>query len=507
MRQTATALLLLLTATLMSCGHRESDEDITIAGEEDEFDAKLPEPPPVVEAAHSPTVAVWLNQGEGMRYVWIEPGTFMLGCSPGDTNCYDDEKPARQVTIPEGFWMAQTPVTQWSYEWITRVNLSHHRPRNRPFLPVERVTWDEAASYCKQIGGRLPTQEEWEYAARGGTTRLRYGDLDTIAWYEGNSSRASHEVGQKQPNPFGLYDMLGNVAAWTADWYNDDRAIPFNGSGLLHNRWREVRGAAWGESAADVRVSIRNAHTPGTRSSAIGIRCVANFPNAPHNVLSTEPEPQPTGTSRVNAKNGLTYVWIGRGKFTMGCSPADADCAGDEKPPQEVIVPKGFWMGKTVVTQAAYQRITGRNPVVVFSTGPNLPVVNVTWDEAASYCRKTGGRLPTEAEWEYAARGGTATPRYGELDAIAWHEQNSGRKMQKVGQKQPNAYGLYDMLGNVEQWTADLYDAHWFHESGTTQRTVRGGSVFSGPKFVRVSVRSGRNPDDWPDVGFRCVEE
>ncbi|MGA2963830.1 MAG: SUMF1/EgtB/PvdO family nonheme iron enzyme [Candidatus Korobacteraceae bacterium] len=93
----------------------------------------------------------------------------------------------------------------------------------------------------------------------------------------------------------------------------------------------------------------------------------------------------------------------------------------------------------------------------------------------------------TEAEWEYAARGGTATPRYGELDAIAWHEANSGRKMQNVGQKQPNAYGLYDMLGNVEQWTADLYDARWYHEAGTTKRTVRGGSVSSEPKFVRAS--------------------
>jgi formylglycine-generating enzyme required for sulfatase activity len=505
MRHFTMALCLLLAAGLTSCIRPRSDaDDMQEAGREDEFDAREPQPPPVV-AARNPNVAIWLNTADGMRYVWIQPGTFMLGCSPGDSECTADERPAQQVTIAEGFWMGQTPVTQWSFEWVTRNNVSHHRPGNRPFLPVERVTWDEAAGYCKQIGGRLPTEAEWEYAARGGTTGARYGDIDAIAWYKGNSGGFTHEVGQKQPNAFGLYDMLGNVMVWTADWCNDSRLLL--GSGLMHNKMRSVRGASAFESAHNVRVSDRTIDPPGRRFYGVGFRCVANFPQAPHNVLSTEPEPGPTGITRVNAKNGLKYGWIGRGTFTLGCSPGDTDCSGDEKPPQQAIVAKGFWMGQTAVTQAAYQRITGKNPTVVFSRGPDLPVVSVTWADADSFCRQTGGRLPTETEWEYAARGGIAASRYGELDAIAWYETNSGRKMQKVGQKQPNAYGLYDMLGNVEQWTADLYDAHWYHEAATTKRTVRGGSIFNASKSIRVSMRSGRTPDSWPDVGFRCVEE
>jgi formylglycine-generating enzyme required for sulfatase activity len=287
MRYSTMALCLLLATGMISCLRPKSDaEDMQEAGTEDEFDAREPQPPPVV-GVQSPNAAIWLNKADGMRYVWIEPGTFMLGCSPGDSECTDDEKPARSVTIPEGFWMGQTPVTQWSFEWVTRSNLSHHRPGNRPFLPVERVTWDEAASYCKQIGGRLPTEEEWEYAARGGSAGARYGELNAIAWYKGNSGGFTHEVGQKLPNGFGLYDMLGNVMVWTADWCNDSRLL--TGSGLLHNRMRSVRGASAFEGADDVRVSDRTLDPPGRRFYGIGFRCVASFPDVPHSVLPAEP--------------------------------------------------------------------------------------------------------------------------------------------------------------------------------------------------------------------------
>jgi len=221
------------------------------------------------------------------------------------------------------------------------------------------------------------------------------------------------------------------------------------------------------------------------------------------------------GSVRVNPKDGLKYVWIPPGSFMMGCSPGDTECKPDERPAHEVVITKGFWLGQTPVTQAAYKRVAGSNPS--HATADNLPVEQVTWDTARSYCQGAGGRLPTEAEWEYAARAGSTGARYGNLPEIAWYQRNSGGKTHPVGQKRPNAFGLYDMLGNVWQWTADWYDAAYYRTSerqdptgpaGGVTPTLRGGSYSSYAMSVRASDRlspAGRMRD-W-DFGLRCVGE
>jgi formylglycine-generating enzyme required for sulfatase activity len=211
---------------------------------------------------------------------------------------------------------------------------------------------------------------------------------------------------------------------------------------------------------------------------------------------TTPPPPADTHEPKVNPKDGLTYVWIPPGTFQMGCSPGVTECYPDEKPAKQVRIANGFWMGETAVTQAAYQHVTGKSPSRF--KGPRLPVEQVDWNEAKSYCSAIGGRLPTEAEWEYAARAGTSGETYGNVDDIAWYDKNSGNTTHPVGQKKPNAYGLFDMLGNVWQWTADSY--------GSTAKWLRGGSWDYLPVDVRVSLRYWNGPEvRYINVGFRCV--
>jgi len=231
------------------------------------------------------------------------------------------------------------------------------------------------------------------------------------------------------------------------------------------------------------------------------------------------PEP---GTVRENPKDGLKYVWIPPGTFQMGCSPGDGECGGDEKPAHRVGITKGFWLGQTEVTVGAYKRFasaTGRGmpKAPYFSPGwsnEQMPIVNVSWEDADAYCRWSGGRLPTEAEWEYAARAGSTGARHGPPDDIAWYDGNSGDGTHEVGQKRPNAWNLYDMLGNVWEWLNDWYANNYYTGSperdpqgpgSGNSRILRGGSWDFGPGYTRVSGRDRVYPAvRYNYLGVRC---
>jgi formylglycine-generating enzyme required for sulfatase activity len=213
------------------------------------------------------------NPKDGLKYVWIPPGTFMMGCSSGDSECYPNERPAHQVTITSGFWIGQTPVTQEAYRRVTGKNTSHFKGDG---LPVDHIMREEAKRYCEAVGMRLPTEAEWEYAARAGTLGARYGDVDAVAWYDGNSGSQTQPVGLKEPNAWKLYDMLGNVWQWTADSYaekyynqrgDEDPQGPPAGP-------RTFRGGSWSSFPRSVRASYRGSGEPGFGEYSYGARCV-----------------------------------------------------------------------------------------------------------------------------------------------------------------------------------------------------------------------------------------
>ncbi len=219
------------------------------------------------------------------------------------------------------------------------------------------------------------------------------------------------------------------------------------------------------------------------------------------------------GEIRVNPKDNLRYVWIPAGEFTMGCSPGDSECFDDEKPAHLVKISHGFRLGQTEVTQAAYTAVTGKPNPSLFKGSDDLPVEKVNWEEAKEYCEAVGLRLPTEAEWEYAARAGSTGARYGKVDEVAWYDGNSEKKTHPAAEKSANAWGLYDILGNVWEWVQDDY-APYQKELATDPvatvanaefKVLRGGCWLNGARYIRGSRRfRGGPPYRVAGVGFRC---
>jgi formylglycine-generating enzyme required for sulfatase activity len=215
----------------------------------------------------------------GVTWVAIPGGTFQMGCSAGDSNCGVDEKPVHQVTL-SGFEMLETEITEGQFLAVMGSNPSQHfNGASGPNMPVENINWSYAEAFCKAIGGRLPTEAEWEYAARGGTTTRYYcGDASTclsgIAWYYANSGNSKQPVKGKTANAYGLYDMLGNVWEWTNDWYGSyPTGAQTNPPGPDSGTSRVVRGHDFGNGDGELSVSYRFDILPSNNLPHLGGRC------------------------------------------------------------------------------------------------------------------------------------------------------------------------------------------------------------------------------------------
>ena len=447
----------------------------------------------------------------GMEFEQVPSGQFRMG---SDNQAADEnEQPVRSVRVRRGFEMGKHEVTQAQWHYVMGDNPSYHLDCGA--CPVERVSWHDAQEFVQRLNAigdgyvyRLPSEAEWEYAARAGTTGERYGPVDDIAWHFGNSGFQTSVVGLKRPNALGLHDMLGNVNEWVQDcWHESYEGAPSDERPREDSacEYRVFRGLGWEVRPEHVRVAVRHARHAGDRVEFNGLRVVR----------------VPSGRRASSGPWGMEFARLPPGRFVMGSSAADPHPS--EKPARTVQVRAGFELAKHEVTQGQWDAIVGDNPAYFASCGQDCPVERVSWEATQKFLERLNAlgdgyryRLPTEAEWEYAARGGTTGDLYGPASSIAWHWNNSGESTKPVGTKIPNAFGLHDMLGNVYEWVQDCwYDSYEGASSDERARTgfwgncwhaIRGGSWWDQPANLRVTSRLPYPPGSRDVVlGFRVA--
>jgi formylglycine-generating enzyme required for sulfatase activity len=614
-------------------------------------------------------VSVEQTNSIGMRLVLIPPGEFEMGSTPDEIQWaleegkkyavdkhYPEhvptESPRHHVKISKPFYLATYPVTQAEYEKVMGVNPSAFTEKQidastfkpplpemevKPRLddckkvvgkdtrrnPVETVNWDEAVEFCQTLSAmpaeraarrvyRLPTEAEWEYACRAGTTTRWYcGDdesgLADVAWLgKSAGSGMTHPVGQKRPNAWGLYDMHGNVFQWCSDWFSADyyKQSPLSDpSGQTAGSSHVLRGGSWIFRSPCCRSAYRHSYAPAFRSTYLGFRVVVEIEGAAEGGsakaeeavrVTSSPIPNPQSPTPPLAKPamfaieaariqkqwaehlgvaveetnslGMPLVLIPPGEFEMGSTDEEVkwaleqgtknkeqqwyfDRVPSESPRHHVKITKPFYLAIYQVTQGEYEKVMGVNPSafadkqmeeaafkpplsepegknrlddrkkVLGKDTSRHPVETVDWDEAVEFCRKLSTipaeraarrvyRLPTEAEWEYACRAGTTTRWYcGDGEAgvadVAWFIKNSGAMTHPVGEKKPNAWGLYDMSANVYQWCSDRFSADYYKHSPSSDpcgppadsnRVLRGGNWVFSSSDCRSAARHNHAP-------------
>jgi len=503
----------------------------------------------------------------------IPAGPFEMGSIK-----HDDERPIHTVSL-DAFYMDIYEITNARYaECVTAgqcsapsksssyTRSSYYGNSQYADYPVIYVSWNDANTYCTWRGGQLPTEAEWEKAARGGLVGKLYPGGDHISCMNANYSSAcigddTTPVGEYAPNGYGLYDMAGNVWEWVADWYDSDfyKSSPTeNPTGPTDGSSRVLRGGSWYVDDDYVRVAYRRSIAPTYRYNNFGFRC-AYSPAVAVDSISTPAPNKPlatviSSTETITDTWGVPMAFIPAGSFEMG-SDADvalAECkkfrtgcersSFTDEEPIHIVTLNAFYMDIFEVTNARYAECVSAGECSAPSTNKSetrnsyyddaryadYPVLYISWDDATSYCEWRGGRLPTEAEWEYAARGGLDGKLYpwGDESPICEKGAVNGAKFdddtgcnntdtEPVGSFASNSYGLYDMAGNVWEWVADWYNSDYYQRSPAenptgpndgNSRLLRGGSWGSSGEYVRVTARNYDDPSNRSySVGFRCA--
>ena len=215
------------------------------------------------------------DKGTGIELLLVPPGKYRRGASVGDGDAEEKEQPAHEVTLTQPFYLGRYEVTQ--AQWQAAMGSNPSTKSKDPQAPVETVSHDDIANFNQKTGLRLPTEAEWEYACRAGSTAARYGELDDVAWHDGNSDSTTQPVGQKRANALGFHDMLGNVWEWCSDWYSDSEyarcsAGVVDPKGPSTGDSRVLRGGSWCFADGYCRASSREPGGPANRGDDYGFR-------------------------------------------------------------------------------------------------------------------------------------------------------------------------------------------------------------------------------------------
>ena len=377
--------------------------------------------------------------GVTFNMMCVEGSTFMMGAMEGDSTASKNEFPQHSVTL-SNYMIGQTEITkaQWlavmgdkpksaSSSWLTA----------DPQTPANYVTWSECVEFAdrlSQLTGhnfRLPTEAEWEFAARGGTLSRGYrysgsNNLNEVGWYIHNRQQTTHPVATKLPNELGIYDMSGNVWEWCLDSPKDYKDYAqLDPLPAFVNNQRVIRGGAYERDENRCTTSHRTTWLSAwsQKGANTGFRVVLNDEHIIRTILLPD-------SIAFNMKhiNGSTFM-----------------------------------IGQTEVTRALWETVMGSLPYNYTAT--DLPIARVTWNECQEFINQLNSltglyfRFPTKDEWLYAAKGGQHQEEFlysgsNNIDEVGWYKDNSPSGIQSVAQLKPNALGIYDMTGNVWEWVA-----------------------------------------------------
>ncbi len=492
-------------------------------------------------------------------------GNFIMG-SPEDELDRGFGEEQHKVKISKPFYIGKYEVTQKEYEAIMRNNPSESKGLKKP---VNNISWYMAKEFCYKLNNiykdklpsgfrfDLPTEAQWEYACRAGTTtalnngknrtKINKGicpNLDEVAWYYDNSNKTIHEVGLKKPNAWGIYDMHGNVAEWCRDYIGDYQlegvTDPITYSGYEH----AFRG---GDCFINPCSSAYRGGNIIESGENIGIRLVLV------NDETNEEKAEKDERDRVIAKEKNLNINVDiirnimnnmvkcpAGSFMMGSLENELGRSNDEIL-HKVTISKPFYISKYEVTQEEYEAVMGEKPSDW--NDKKKPVTFICWYDAKVFCiilnKYFKGNLPlgykfdlpTEAQWEYACRAGTITSlnngknitkEYANyekpcrnLDEVAWYggDDSLTEAIHIIGSKKPNAWGIYDMHGNVWEWCRDWYGKYSEKDVkdplctiSSSYRVYRGGGWGDFAAYCRSACRSSQDPGlRCNDIGFRLA--
>ena len=450
-------------------------------------------------------------------------GSFTMGSDPALEHAPDaDEAPAHEVELA-AFRLGRTPVTNRQYDAYVRANgypapsawPGGTVPPGRELHPVTYVSWDEAAAFCRWAGGFLPTEAQWERAARGDDRRTwPWGDDPPRPAHAALELTDTRPVGGRAAGagPFGHLDLAGNVWEWTA---SERRAYPYDpgdGREAESRSPRVVRGGAFTHGPGEARCSFRHGMLPGTIDHYVGFRLAA----APGVEV-----------------DGIELLDVPAGVVRLGSdAPASRGPAPEDEVPRHACEIGAVELTTAPVTNeqyAAFVAATGRPAPIhwVDCTLPagleQHPVTHVDWHDAAAFCAWAGGRLPTEAEWEHAARGNDDR-------LYPWGDEAPDERRAHAGQGLKHGataavgcapggsspYGLLDMAGNVWEWVSSGYRRYPYDAADGREdpqsdesRVLRSGSFASlTAGHLRCARRSASRPGRRSaHIGFRVARD